>query len=69
MAIRKIDELMRSAGSLTGDEMLEFAHLLIERAKTLQKATSEIDINSLAGSLSLREDPLAIQDRLRREWD
>lgn len=63
-----VEEILRSADGLNADEMLETAQRLIERARG--KATvSAVDVNALAGTLTLEEEPLAIQERMRREWE
>ncbi|AIE86719.1 hypothetical protein [Fimbriimonas ginsengisoli] len=68
MSLTKFEELIRSAEELSDDEKLEFAQLLIEQARSHAQPTRQADVNALAGSISLDEDPLAIQERMRREW-
>lgn len=67
MAMQNIEEVLRSADALTPVEMLVAAQRLIERARG--RASAPIDVNALAGTLVLDEDPLVIQERMRREWD
>lgn len=66
MATPNVERLLQTADSLDADELLEAAQQLIERARV---KGIKPDINALAGSLVLDEDPMAIQERMRREWD
>ena len=63
-----VQSVVESAESLTPDELLEAAQRLIERARGRAGAKTP-DVNALAGSLALDEDPLEIQERMRREWE
>ncbi len=66
MASQNIDQVVRSADLLSPDELLEAAQRLIERARS-KSPVSAIDVNALAGTLTLDEDPMMIQERMRRE--
>ncbi|GEM_PF-6986991 len=68
MVTQNIEQVLRSADPLSADELLEAAQRLIERARNMASAP-KVDVNALAGTLSLDEDPMAIQERMRREWD
>ena len=63
-----VESLIRSADSMSADELLEAAQRLIERARGRTSAPL-VDVNALAGTLTLEEDPMAIQERMRREWE
>ena len=65
MSSKSIERLMQTADSLSEDEMLELAQLLIEQACLTKRPSPPVDVNSLAGTLSLDEDPMAIQQRMR----
>lgn len=69
MQSARVDDLVRSAEPLSGDEKLELAQRLIERVLNPGQKKAPIDLNSLAGVLRLEEDPLEIQLRMRRDWD
>lgn len=65
---RKVEILLEGAEPLNADELLDAAQRLIERARNAPFAPA-VDVNLLAGTLTLEEDPMAIQERMRRESD
>ena len=63
-----VEALLRSAEELSDDERLVLAQRLIGRSRHPSQPSSRVDLNALAGTLILDEDPLEIQERMRREW-
>jgi hypothetical protein len=69
MATRKLDELKQAANSLSGEEKLELAQYLIQRAGAQADKTRKTDLSQFYGKIQFPEDALDYQHRVRAEWD
>ena len=66
MSAVRLEELSKSAEELNSDELLALAQRLIDRARVVNQ-DSEGSQSLFFGVIELDEDPMEIQERLRRE--